>query len=67
MQRSAVDERIVSEFNAWLSNNVEDVPLCRWGSSQAEVACKFAAWYAKRAVNRTLDVALNSGDGSYRP
>ena len=60
-------EQAKKEFRAWLKENAFDLPLIAWGDLHDWVAIAYAEHRMKNAVNRTLDEALNSGDGSYKP
>jgi hypothetical protein len=71
----APDDLTVEGFDEWLSEATahglegkgEQVPMVRWGPQHTKIAAAFAEHWATRAVRRTLDQALNSGDGAYRP
>ena len=54
-------------FNTWLEENNGRLPLVAWGDGHTAIALMFAADMEVRAVRKTLDEALNSGDGSYKP
>ena len=54
-------------FAEWLEHNIHRVPLINWGPMHTKIAEMYAKDVAAKAVRRTLDEALNRGDGSYRP
>jgi hypothetical protein len=56
-----------ADFDDWLSANALSLPLIAWGPQHTWIAVWYARHAAAAAVRRTLDEALNSGDGSYRP
>lgn len=51
----------------WQAHGEAKHGLMRWGDHHTAVAMDYAAYCSRRAVSRTLDEALNSGDGTYRP
>lgn len=56
------------DFDNWLERqDIDTVPMVAWGPSHTKIAVRFANDMAARAIRSTLDEALNSGDGSYRP
>lgn len=55
------------DFNEWLDDNAMRIPLVAWGPKHTKIAVMFAEEMAANAVRKTLDDALNSGDGSYKP
>lgn len=57
----------ISPFEKWLEENVDHIPIVRWGDLHSRIAMMFARDYAAGATRRLLDEALNSGDGSYKP
>lgn len=56
------------DFDKWLDQqDYTNFPLVNWGPSHTFIAVKFANDMAKGIVTKALDVALNEGDGSYKP
>lgn len=56
------------DFARWLeAQDPMTLPVVGWGAEHTIIAVRFARDMARRAVTRTLDQALNSGDGSYKP
>lgn len=57
-----------NDFGEWLAQqDPMTLPVVAWSHEHTIIAVRFARDMAKRAVTRTLDQALNSGDGSYKP
>lgn len=58
------------DFDKWLDEKMDKgvhIPFVAWGPSHTLIAVMFANDMAKGVVNKALDVALNEGDGSYKP
>lgn len=43
------------------------LPMVAWGPQHSKIAIAFAEWFARQQVQKTLDQALNEGNGAYRP
>ncbi len=58
----------VTTFDLWLlKQDSLKLPLVSWGPGHTKIAMLFASDMVKLAIHNTLDHALNSGNGSYKP